>query len=515
LRLQTCGLNRCVFSIEGTESTGNAGSDLSIGRYNDAGTQIESAFWLKRSTGNLGLGITAPTERLHVNGNIISQVTGANSTIVSRSTSTGDAILTTDVSGVSASSFKTFRTGGRTGIINNSIEAISILTNGNVGINNTAPAHKLEVAGGNIRATNGNIQVGPTDASVMTALTYSTRLGVVGTFTNSPFAIYTNSTERVRIDSLGKVGIGTNNPGAKLQVTNGTQSIQFGTGTNTSNYTSSLGANDDGFNFSNNVATRGFNFKNSNGTLLSITNDGKVGINNTAPGSKLDVAGVMRVGMNSGPSDFPATGAGLSMSYNGVGYIDVQDKTNGTYKDLQLQASNISLVTNEGTILMHGSVAMDGDLTGVNNISSNGGIDMNGDLNNANNITANGKVTAAGDVSGKRYLTKTSSLAFTANANTTAILGTGYSVTVTGGDAFMKVTIRTGTGITTTGTIGTIAFSTPFPNIPAVVWSANDINAMDAKIGFTSSSVNNITIFNKTALAASTTYTYSIMVGGW
>jgi len=343
LRLQTGGLNRWVVSMEGTESSGNAGSDLSIGRYNDAGTQIESAFWLKRSTGNLGLGITAPTERLHVNGNIIAQVTGANSTIAARSTSTGDAILTADVMGISASSFKTFRTDKRTGIINNSTEAISILVggdvgigtttpdaklevrdtstvantteailsryigdtnfrlearkgantngsglvtgkfgmtyngtentminfhrgtgttggfmsfstnngtermridaNGNVGINNTAPAQKLEVANGNIRAHGGNVQVGPTDASVMAALTYSTRLGVVGTFTNSPFAIYTNSTERVRVDSIGRVGIGTKTPGATLDVAGGIRASTGGVSASNGTITTNMNFN--------------------------------------------------------------------------------------------------------------------------------------------------------------------------------------------------------------------------------------------------------------------------------
>lgn len=425
LRLQTGGLNRWVFSMEGTESTGNAGSDLSIGRYNDAGVQIESSLRLQRSTGNLGLGIAAPAEKLHVNGNIISQVTGANSTVIARSASTGDAIVTTDVMGVSASSIRTFRTGGRTGIINNSNEAISILTNGNVGIGTTAP-------------------------------------------------------------------------GAKLQVTSGNQAIQFGTGTNTSGYTGSLGVNDDGFNFATNVATRGFNFKNSNGTLMTITNSGKVGINNAAPGSKLDVTGVVRVGMNSGPSDFPATGEGVTISYNGTGYIVAENKTASTLKDLQLQASNIYLLTDAGGVMMNGNVQMDAD------------------LNVGNNIIGGGKVDAYGDVSAARYVNKSASLTFTAGASATSILGSGYSVTVTGGNSFMKVTIRTGTSITATGTIGTITFTQAYANMPpAVVWSANDNNAMDAKIGFGSSSVSNLTIFNKATLAPSTTYTYSIMVGGF
>lgn len=254
LRLQTGGLNRWVFSMEGTESTGNAGSDLSIGRYNDAGAQIESAFRLQRSTGNLGLGIAAPTEKLHVNGNIISQVTGAHSSVIARSTSTGDAILTTDVMGISSSSFRTFRTGGRTGIINNSTEAVSILIGGNVGIGTATPAAKLEVRDSSTVAntTEAILSRFIGDANfrleVRKGIAANTIGGVTGKFgltyngtENSMINFHrgtggtggfmsfstSDGTERMRIDAAGNVGIGTAAPLAKLTVSGTTTSEMF------------------------------------------------------------------------------------------------------------------------------------------------------------------------------------------------------------------------------------------------------------------------------------------------
>lgn len=56
--------------LANTESGGNAGADFGIYRYNDAGAVIDRPFYLKRSSGYLGLGTETPTYRLDVNGSI-------------------------------------------------------------------------------------------------------------------------------------------------------------------------------------------------------------------------------------------------------------------------------------------------------------------------------------------------------------------------------------------------------------------------------------------------------------
>jgi hypothetical protein len=76
---------------------------------------------------------------------------------------------------------------------------------GNVGIGDTAPADNLSVYTNS--ATNTFVKVANTAGSTYYGV-YSTGIGAVGTTSNTSFLVLTNNTERMRIDSAGRVGIG-------------------------------------------------------------------------------------------------------------------------------------------------------------------------------------------------------------------------------------------------------------------------------------------------------------------
>jgi hypothetical protein len=91
--------NRINLEVSGTESGSNAGADLFIRRYSDAGALIDTPFYIKRSTGFIGLGTITPTNPLHIVSNSVSQLNVAalsgntNAQINLEPLGTGSAII--------------------------------------------------------------------------------------------------------------------------------------------------------------------------------------------------------------------------------------------------------------------------------------------------------------------------------------------------------------------------------------------------------------------------------------
>jgi hypothetical protein len=156
------------------------------------------------TSGNLGIGTSAPSYKIDVRGGSISAGNGTIFGGISYSSRT-------EIGSISNHSV---------GFMTNSTTQMLLDTSGNLGIGTTAPAVRLDVSGGAIRGQ-------ALDATGTPALFTSTGGGVLyhngsgaavlrayanGSGTAGELIFNTNAAERMRIDSSGDVGVGTTAP---------------------------------------------------------------------------------------------------------------------------------------------------------------------------------------------------------------------------------------------------------------------------------------------------------------
>jgi hypothetical protein len=193
--------------------------------FNTGGTQN---LILNSSAGNVGIGTTNPAVKLEVNGR--AKITGANNFLITTRTSASNQANyiqfydnTTAANeayiGFTSSNkdlkFQNLDSAGTLTFSSGGAVAISVDASQKVGIGTTAPAAKLQVNGtdgttqGIIGHSTQGLYIGASGVNVDLKSSGNS----VGTFSFS-----TGNNERMRINTTGDVGIGEDNPTARLHV---------------------------------------------------------------------------------------------------------------------------------------------------------------------------------------------------------------------------------------------------------------------------------------------------------
>jgi hypothetical protein len=146
-----------------------------------------------------------------------------------------------------------------------------------VGVGNSSPQAELDV--------NGNV-VADEYALDQTG-TSSSAVAIHAPATNE-LAIRTNSTEAIRIDSSGNVGIGTTSPGEKLVIEDSTSDVVTQYRAN-NNYAGQIIGKTSGIFSLNGRLGLDFNFTGNQTSAMRIDSAGNVGIGSTDPNQKITI----------------------------------------------------------------------------------------------------------------------------------------------------------------------------------------------------------------------------------
>ena len=298
------------------------------------------------SAGNVGIGTDAPAAQLEVKGsNTSARFRGAGSQLINFNFSESPSYAEMDV-----------RNAGDFHIAKQGIKALTIDTDGNVGINNTNPAYALSAranSDANI-AEFRNIDGGDNHGLTIQDGAGSIDINAVYSTNVPDLTFSTKNTERMRIDSSGYVGIGAAAPAQLLHLKDNDPALR-------------LEDDEGGAARTYDVGSVGGNFVVKNVSQatqpLTILDSGNVGIGTASPSEKLAVVG---------------SGAATSAYiYDGTGSTAARLTADGDNIDLSARgsaSSNLTFTTGAGA----GSEAVRIDSSGnllVGRTASGGGAD--------------------------------------------------------------------------------------------------------------------------------------------
>ena len=260
--------------IEFSSGASTDPTNVSIGASGDdfrifAGTNGNTSTRLTvTSSGNTGIGTTTPSQKLEVAGNV-SVVGGGN---LFMQTGARVQFGTSDAASIIGNQ-------GSSGYLAFSVnnEAMRILPNGRVGIGTSNPLAPLSIS-----SAGQNIELNPQYATNLGRILFYDRGNnayMQGMLKASLFRFDIGTTEAMRLDANGRLGIATSNPSQRLQVAGGSIQLDSNTGVAFGDFNTRLqGSVDGAYTFYGNSAAR-----------MSITSTGLVGIGTSSPTRNLVV----------------------------------------------------------------------------------------------------------------------------------------------------------------------------------------------------------------------------------
>jgi hypothetical protein len=526
-----------VGNVKATSFTGSfSGSFTAPGSttqivYNSGGA-LAADSGLVYSGSNVGIGISTPTDKLHIvssaTGNQFGRITATDSTAsaawVAQNDSGDNVVYRVFGSGVGGTqmgstlgrSASLLANLGGSGVFllgtfsntdfilgTNNTENMRIKSGGNVGIGTTSPLSKLHVEGANdlltLKMTSGGYNALILSTTFGGGNNYAINPYITG-ISNGGFEIkdITNNVSRIAIaPSTGNVGIGTTSPSAKFQVSGGDGIINNAFIGEVPTYTSAnaqfshtsraiageysfLSAND-GETFINSKTGYNIRFRVNNNDKVIINSAGNVGIGTTSPTQKLDVMGRVYVSQSLSVATTSTAGTGLTVGGSTVllSFVEIQQGnivyfySSGNTYGSQIYQDGQNLILSPNTNVGIGTASPSQKLSVVGAVSAS---TYYGDGSNLTGI-GSGSVAAAGSDGQLQYNNSglfggASRLYYNDSTNRVGI-GTsspGYDLDVSG-SARVQDRLRVGVVNTGNGVIHQSSDATINPTSATVVWS--------------------------------------------